>query len=285
MSGRGNRRDNSLPKGRQLDESSVIEVQSLLGSDERRKDLLIEYLHRIQDKYGCLEARHICALASELRLSQVEVYEVASFYDHFDVIKEGEDCPPPHTIRVCDSISCQLGGCESLLKDLESKADSSQIRILRAPCMGGCDVAPAARVGNKEVGNADADTLLSLIATNDLTPNAPSYKNLDTYKQDGGYQTYERVKSGELDAESVLSILSDAGLRGLGGAGFPTGQKWRFVRDYPGSSLHDDQRRRGRAGHIQRPLLPRARPPFDVRGCVNRRSHSRSGSLLHIYAR
>ena len=233
MANRGKRRDSSFPKGRQLDESALGDIRELLGESPRRRDLLIEHLHLIQDKYGCLSSSHLCALAHEMRLSQVEVYEVASFYDHFDVIKEGESVPAPYTIRVCDSISCQLAGCESVLSELSSRVDSAKVRVLRAPCMGGCDVAPAARVGNREVGSADADTLLSLIESDNLSATIPAYKNLDSYRKEGGYSVWDRVKSGELDAETVLSQLSDSGLRGLGGAGFPTGQKWRFVRDYP----------------------------------------------------
>ena len=237
MGKQGLRRNNSLPKGRQLDPSALADIRSLLSGRELRRDLLIEFLHLIQDKYGCLQAKHIYALAAEMRLSQVEIYEVASFYDHFDIIKEGEPCPPPHTIRVCDSISCRLAGCESLISELESKSDSSQTRILRAPCMGGCDVAPAARVGNREVGNATAATLLNLIATNNLAPDIPPYKDLSAYQKDGGYAIWNKVKSGSLSTDDILTTLSSSGLRGLGGAGFPTGQKWSIVKEYPAPRL------------------------------------------------
>ena len=144
--GQGRKRDTSKPKGRQLDDSALADVRELLGGKPLRRDLLIEHLHLIQDKFGCLQAKHIRALAEEMRLAQVEVYEVASFYDHFDVVKEGEPVPAPLTIRVCDSVSCMMAGAEQLIEQLHKNVDPAEIRIMRAPCMGGCDVAPAARV-------------------------------------------------------------------------------------------------------------------------------------------
>ena len=158
---KGRNRDNSKPKGRQLDEAALQDVQRLLGNRERRRDLLIEHLHLIQDEFGCLQAKHIRALAEEMRLSQVEVYEVASFYDHFDVIKEGEPVPAPLTIRVCDSVACMLAGCEQLIEQLEKNVNPAEVRVMRAPCMGGCDVAPAARVGAREVGEATSAKLMN----------------------------------------------------------------------------------------------------------------------------
>ena len=155
------RKDNSKPKGRQLDDAALADVRRLLGDRERRRDLLIEHLHLIQDEFGCLQAKHIRALAEEMRLSQVEVYEVASFYDHFDVVKEGEPTPPDLTIRVCDSVACMMAGAETLISELENGVDPEKVRVMRAPCMGGCDVAPAARVGDREIGvcgEADEDS-------------------------------------------------------------------------------------------------------------------------------
>jgi len=233
----GRRRDNAKPNGRQLDEMALADVQRLLKDSEIRRDLLIEYLHLIQDEFGCLEAKHIRALAEVMRLSQVEIYEVASFYDHFDVVKEGEPVPAPLTIRVCDSVSCMMAGAEELIAKLEDGADPQKIRIARAPCMGGCDVAPAARIGNREVGHATAEDLLGYAKSGDTDVLKPDYKGLDAYRAEGGYSVWEKVKSGQLSTETVIEKLSDAGLRGLGGAGFPTGKKWSFVRAYQGPRL------------------------------------------------
>lgn len=234
---KGRKRDNSKPKGRQLDEAALADVQRLLADRERRRDLLIEHLHLIQDEFGCLQAKHIRALAEEMRLSQVEVYEVASFYDHFDVVKEGEPAPAPLTIRVCDSVACMLSGCEQLIEQLEKNVNPAEIRVMRAPCMGGCDVAPAARVGDREVGEATAAKLMNYATTGQTKPMKPTHKKLAAYQAEGGYGTWDRVKGGELSADTIIEMLSDAGLRGLGGAGFPTGRKWSFVRGYEGPRL------------------------------------------------
>jgi len=228
-------------KGRQLDEASLAEVDALIGEGERKRDLLIEYLHLIQDKYSCLEARHMRALAETMKVSMAEVYEVASFYDHFDIVKEGEAKPAPVTIRVCDSLSCMMAGAETLISELESGADKEKIRIMRAPCMGGCDVAPAARVGDKEVGNVTVKSLLELAATGstnkEIPADIPDYVALEAYKSDGGYAVWEKVKSGAIEFDAMLDLLKDSGLRGLGGAGFPSHMKWKFVRGYEGPRL------------------------------------------------
>ena len=233
----GRKRDTSKPKGRQLDDSALADVRKLLGDRERRSDLLIEFLHLIQDEYRCLQAKHIRALAEEMRLSQVEVYEVASFYDHFDIVKEGEPVPAPLTIRVCDSVACMMAGAEQLIEQLDKNVDQTQIRVMRAPCMGGCDVAPAARVGDREVGDATAAKLMNYATTGQTKPMKPSHKKLSAYREEGGYSIWDKVKSGKLSADTIIEKLSDAGLRGLGGAGFPTGKKWSFVRGYEGPRL------------------------------------------------
>ena len=172
-----------------------------------------------------------------MRLSQVEVYEVASFYDHFDVVREGERAPAPLTVRVCDGIACQLAGAEALLAATAAGVDPSAVRVVRAPCMGGCNVAPAARVGDREVGHATAAALVAAAAGGDTGVVLPPYADLAAYRAGGGYEVLERVRSGALSAEAVLEALGDSGLRGLGGAGFPAGRKWGFVRGYPGPRL------------------------------------------------
>ncbi|GIL03106.1 MAG: NADH-quinone oxidoreductase subunit F [Alphaproteobacteria bacterium] len=230
-----------LPKGRQLDEAALAEVRALLGDQAVRRDLLIEYLHLIQDRHGHLSARHLRALAEMMRLSQAEIYEVASFYDHFDIVREGEAPPPPLTIRICDSLSCMLAGAEALLAKVEVGVDPARVRVARAPCMGGCDVAPAGRVGNREVGHADADTLLALAAgaarNADLGPRIPDHVGLDAYRRAGGYDALARIRAGAVQFGAFVQMLAEAGLKGLGGAGFPAGTKWKIVRGFPGPRL------------------------------------------------
>ncbi len=231
------RRKSSLPKGRQLDDAALLEVQQALGDRPRNRDLLIEFLHLIQDRNGCLPATHLRALAEEMRLSQAEVYEVASFYDHFDVVREGEELPPPLTIRVCDSLSCMLSGAENLIAGLEQGHDPALVRIVRAPCMGRCASAPAARIGDREVDNATSDDLVAMAASGEFDVAMPEYVGLHAYLEHGGYQVLDRVRTGELDADTLIDTLGDAGLKGLGGAGFPAGKKWGFVRSYDGPRL------------------------------------------------
>ena len=233
----GRKKGDQMPKGRQLDDMALAEVRSLLRDRPRRRDLLIEFLHLIQDRHRCLSAAHLTALAAELKLSQAEVYEVASFYDHFDVVKEGEGAPPPLTIRVCRSISCMMAGSAEFYRQLEDRADPSQLRIVHAPCMGRCDTAPAARIGDREVDHANACKLLAMAANHETDVRVPEYVDLETYRADGGYQASGRVLAGEISAEDLIWTLSDAGLRGLGGAGFPAGTKWKFVRSYKGPRL------------------------------------------------
>ncbi len=225
------------PKGRQLNDQALVEVQALLGKRARRPDLLIEHLHLLQDHFGCLHARHMCALAEEMRLSQVEIYEVASFYDHFDIVKEGEAPPPPLTIRICDSLSCMMAGAEALIAKLDAGVDPAKVRVVRAPCMGGCDVAPAARIGDQEVGHANAEMLLEMAARGKTDVVIPNYKGLDDYRADGGYRLASRIYKDEISFEALIDTLSSAGLRGLGGAGFPAGTKWKFVRGYDAPRL------------------------------------------------
>jgi formate dehydrogenase len=225
------------PKGRAIDDAALADVRALLGARERRRDLLIEHLHLIQDKFGCLEARHLRALADEMRLSQAEVYEVASFYDHFDIVKEGESKPAPITIRVCESISCMIAGADQLLESLRAGADAREIRVVPAPCVGRCAGAPAARVGDREVEHATVDGLLDDARERRTAVVVPNYVALDAYRAAGGYRLYDRVRAGAPSAEAIIETLQASGLRGLGGAGFPPGRKWQFVRSYAGPRL------------------------------------------------
>jgi NADH:ubiquinone oxidoreductase subunit F (NADH-binding)/NADH:ubiquinone oxidoreductase subunit E len=231
------KRARAFPKGRQLDGDAHREVRELLGSRPRRSDLLIEFLHLIQDRYHCLSARHLRALCEEMRLPQAAVYEVATFYSHFDVVKEGEAPPPPTTIRVCDSITCELKGAEALLDALEAHTDPAKVRVLRAACMGRCDTAPVCEIGHLHVDNATVESVEAAVASGQRNAKIPPYQNLADYLAAGGYSVLASCRSGERSFDSVVKELADASLRGLGGAGFPTGRKWQIVRSYPGPRL------------------------------------------------
>ena len=232
VEGKGKRKAH-LPKGRQVQAADLEAVASILGDLPRRKDLLIEALHRIQDDQGHLSAPYLAALAELLRLSQVEVYEVASFYHHFDIVKEGQTPPPARTIRVCDSLSCMLAGAEELIAQLEAEA-LSDVHIQRVPCIGRCATAPIAQVGQRAVDSATPEAVWSI---KDITAEVPHYQPFNAYKASGGYSVLQSVIEETLTAESAISMMSDAGLRGLGGAGFPAGRKWSIVKSYDGPRL------------------------------------------------
>ena len=234
--GRGRERARPVPKGRQIDPRAQDEIQGLLGKRPRNRDLLIEYLHLIQDEFGQISAAHLAALAAEMSLAFAEVFETATFYAHFDVVKEGERDIPALTVRVCESLTCAMFGAEKLLEDLRS-ALGEDVRVVRAPCVGLCDHAPAVEVGHHFVNEASVVSVKHAVAHEDTHPHIPEYIDFDSYVAAGGYRTLERLRSGALSAEEVLKILDDASLRGLGGAGFPTGRKWRSVCGEPGPRL------------------------------------------------
>ena len=217
------------PKGRQVDDQALADVQALLGDRPRRRDLLIEFLHLIQDHYGHLSVAHLNALAQEMRLAQTEVYEVATFYAHFDVVKDGETPPPALTIRVCDSLSCELAGAQSLKAALETGLDPAEVRVLRAPCMGRCDTAPVLEIGHNHIDHATPEKVAAAIAADDTHPHVPAYEGLAAYRAAGGYDSLAELRAGG-DWEAVQERINQSGLRGLGGAGFPSGKKWGFVR-------------------------------------------------------
>ena len=225
-------------KGRLLDSAALLEVQQLLSDMPRRKDLLIEALHLIQDEYHYISAKHVVALAFEMKLSQAEVYEVATFYHHFDVIKEDQTPPPPLTVRVCESLSCEMSGAKKLTETLkqlfpDGSVPSEQIRIQAVPCVGRCQHAPVAVVGKNPVDQATPELVKKHVEKNELQPTLPEYVNFTEYQQSGGYQLFQDCLSGKRDAESVITELKNSGLRGLGGAGFPVGSKWEIVRKFP----------------------------------------------------
>jgi len=233
---RSNRKVRAKPKGRVVDPAALDEVRVLLGDDPRRRDLLIEYLHRIQDTYGRIAAAHIVALAAELKLAMTEVYEVATFYHHFDVIKEDDAAPAELTVRVCESLSCAMAGAEDLLAKLPAIL-GRDIRVIPAPCVGRCHAAPVAVVGQNPVDHATLLSVKTTVAAKEVKPAIVDYVGYDQYRNSGGYETLLECVSGERDIESVLTTMESSGLRGLGGAGFPAGRKWRIVRAEAGPRL------------------------------------------------
>ena len=219
------------PKGRQVSDTALSEIRKLLGDRPRRRDLLIEFLHLIQDKYRCLSAAHLAALAEEMKLSQAEVYEVATFYAHFDVVKEGEDAPPAMTIRVCDSLSCELAGAQELLCDLVREHEGGgAVRVVRAPCMGRCDTAPTLEIGHNHIDHATPEKVRTAIRAGDFHPRIPDYEDLPAYVAGGGYNELKALRGGSRTPDELQEDVQESGLRGMGGAGFPSGRKWSFVR-------------------------------------------------------
>jgi formate dehydrogenase len=235
-SGTEPKRPRPFPKGRPTDEQALAAVEELIGEDPREPDRVLEYLHRVQDHFGYVGAEHVVALARVLSLAHTEVYEVASFYDRFDVVKEGEQPPPPVTVQVCDSVACDMAGARPLLDELANRFDG-QVRVERAPCVGRCAEAPVAVAGRCQIGHADADKVTDAVAEGRLAPEVPDYTDYHSYRDGGGYQIFREVAEGKRDSDAVIDEIESAGLRGLGGAGFPAAIKWRTVRDQPGTAL------------------------------------------------
>ena len=217
------------PKGRAVEPAALAQVRALLGAAPRRRDLLIEHLHKIQDRYGCISAAHLVALAREMALATAEVYEVATFYHHFDVIKEGDVPPPAITVRVCDSLSCELAGAQPLLEKLRATLGAN-VRVIPAPCIGRCEQAPAAVVGQNPVARASVASVEAAVKAGKTQCAVAKYVGYDEYRKNGGYKMAVECLAGKRDAEDILKTMEASGLRGLGGAGFPTGRKWRILR-------------------------------------------------------
>jgi formate dehydrogenase beta subunit len=223
-------RKREAPKGRVVDPAATLEVRDLLGSASRARDLLIEHLHRLQDRFGHLSARHLAALAREMGLAQTEVYEVATFYHHFDVVKEGEAAPAALTVRVCDGLSCEMAGAQDLLAKLPQLL-GKDVRVIAAPCIGRCEQAPAVAVGQRPVANASVESVLAQVKAGGITHPPEAFIDCAAYEAQGGYRLLRQCIAGEREVESVIKTMEDSGLRGLGGAGFPAGRKWRIVRN------------------------------------------------------
>jgi formate dehydrogenase len=241
--GRGGRgRVRSTPKGRRVAPNAREEVVALLGDAPRRRDLLIEHLHKIQDRYGCLSAAHLVALADEMKMAMAEVYEVATFYHHFDVIKEGDTPPPPITVRVCDSIACELAGSDRLLAKLPALLGTG-VRVLHAPCVGRCETAPVVVVGQNPIPHATVEPVVDAVQAGQVVhPTAvgavtPGHIDYAAYRSQGGYKLAAACVAGERNPAEVIAMMEDSGLRGLGGAGFPAGRKWKLVAAEPAPRL------------------------------------------------
>jgi formate dehydrogenase len=259
---RPTRRPRASLKGRTVEPKALEEVQALLGDEPRQRDLLIEYLHKIQDRFGHISAAHIVALAHEMKLAMAEVYEVATFYHHFDVVKEGEAVPPAVTVRVCDSLSCELAGAQTLMAKLKAVLGPG-VRVIPVPCIGRCEQAPAVVVGQHPVACATSEKVKDLVQKREVkhpvaagrgvfepvtfvqpetSPSdrhdvSPDYVDYDAYRRNGGYRLFAECMAGRQDAEDIIDRMDHSGLRGLGGAGFPTGRKWRIVRAEPQPKL------------------------------------------------
>jgi formate dehydrogenase len=231
------RRKRREGKGRPVDPAALEEIRELLGDEPRRRDLLIEHLHKIQDRYHCISAAHVVALADEMRLAPAEVFEVATFYHHFDVVKEDGVKPPAITVRVCDGLSCELAGASNLLAMLAGAGYGDGVRIVPAPCVGRCEVAPVAVVGQRVVAPATVAGVDDCLERKALGAEIPDYVDYATYASDGGYGLVRAFVAGERSADDAIAALDESGLRGLGGAGFPTGRKWRIVRAEPAPRL------------------------------------------------
>ncbi|QDP24317.1 NADH-ubiquinone oxidoreductase-F iron-sulfur binding region domain-containing protein [Bradyrhizobium cosmicum] len=281
--GEGRRRAKATPKGRQVDPTAAHEIEQLLGDRPRRRDLLIEYLHLIQDKYHQISAAHLAALADEMKLAFAEVFETATFYAHFDVVKEGEPSIPPLTIRICDSLTCAMLGGEQLLQDLQSSAGPG-IRVVRAPCVGLCDAAPVAEVGHHFVHQATAAEVLATAERGDVHAHLPAYVDYDAYVKDGGYKLLSKLRSGQITRDEILKPLEDSSLRGLGGAGFPTGRKWRAVLGEPGPRLMAVNGDEGEPGTFKDRLYLNSDPHRFLEGTLIG-AHIVEASDVYIYIR
>ncbi len=230
--GAGRRQALAFPKGRQVDAGSQEDLRNLLGEGPYERDLLIEYLHRIQDFQGHLSAGHLQALAEAMKLPMAEVFEVASFYAHFDIVLDGEAAPAPLTIRVCDSLTCEMMGAQALLAKLPDRLGPG-VRVVRAPCMGRCDCAPVAEVGHRHVDHATLDSLAQTAESGDHHPVLPDYTGYEAYVAEGGYRTLRACYDGGHAADDLVAKLEDSQLKGKGGAGFPAGLKWKILRQQP----------------------------------------------------
>ena len=221
------------PKGRQVEDKYLDEVSKLFSGLIFKRDELIEYLHILQDKFGVLYDKHLVALSTIINLPLSEIYEVATFYAHFNIVKDSKDYNPVNVVRVCESLTCELFGAQTLLQDIK-KLENKNIKVVPGPCMGRCNVAPTVCVGKNYVDVANFDKVKKTIDEKNFDPFIPDYINLSSYKKKGGYEIANKIKNGVISKKQVLDSLNESGLKGKGGAGFPTGKKWEIVSNYNG---------------------------------------------------
>ncbi len=229
--GKGRRKGRVKPRGRGVEQEVLDEISGLIGEKPHERRKLIDYLHIIQDTFGSLSHRHLAALAREMELSQAQVHEVASFYSQFIIVPEGETAAPI-TLRVCDSLACSMKGADELLQECKQHF-GDDVSVVHAPCMGRCDCAPIASANKRHIDYASVNEIEKVIEAGDLEPVIPDYKNLDAYLAEGGYTLLKACLNGEHEREHIIQLLSDSSLRGLGGAGYPTGRKWASVLKLP----------------------------------------------------
>ena len=221
------------PKGRQVEDKYLDEVSKLFSGLIFKRDELIEYLHTLQDKFGVLYDKHLVALSTIINLPLSEIYEVATFYAHFNIVKDSKDYNPVNVVRVCESLTCELFGAHKLLQDIK-KLENKNIKVVPGPCMGRCNVAPTVCVGKNYVDVANFDKVKKTIDEKNFDPFIPDYINLSSYKKKGGYEIANKIKNGVISKKQILDSLNESGLKGKGGAGFPTGKKWEIVSNYNG---------------------------------------------------
>lgn len=278
-------RRNALPhpKGRELSDTALAQISDLFAQESLQNDRLIEYLHKIQNQFGHLSAHHLAALAHLLKLAMVEVFEVASFYAHFDIVMDGEQAPPALTVRVCDSLTCCLFGADDLLANL-SKNPPENVRFVRAPCIGRCATAPAALVGRNALENATVESIQSAISNQQIQPDRLDYPSLADYQSRGGYQHLQNFRDGSITADEIIAKLEASGLRGLGGAGFPSSMKWKFVRNQPGPRLMAVNGDEGEPGTFKDRHYLEAEPHRFLEGTLIG-AHAVEADRVYIYLR
>ena len=265
-SGRGKGR--RQPRGRQAEDAALAEIRALIGPGPHARDRLIEHLHLIQDAHGHLSAAHLRALAEDMRLAQAEIWEVATFYAHFDPIREDETPPPPLTVRVCGSLSCAMAGAEALRGALVAGTDPARIRILEAPCMGRCDLAPTAEIGHRHVDRATPEAVLAAAEAGETRPLIPDCESLDAYLAGGGYAQLRALREGATTRDDIQGLVAESGLRGLGGAGFPAARKWGFVRAEPGPRMLAVNGDEGEPGTFKDRVFLETRPHLILEGML-----------------
>ena len=232
------KRDYFSPKGRQVEEASLIRIKAILGDLEIRRDHLIEGLHKVQDHYGSISAQDLAALAEIFRLSQAEVNEVASFYHHFQIVRENEQVPSKSKLRICDGVSCEMAGSNELFDLFCREFSSQEVDVQKVPCIGRCASAPAARFDKVPIDEVTEKKVKEIYLTkSSYRLRLPQYEKFDDYVSRGGYAVFKKIKNKQIDEKNIIKMLSDSGLRGLGGAGFPAGRKWEIVKSFSGPRL------------------------------------------------